>query len=91
MSEDIKVIKLENEEIDDFLDDDDDASQNVSEESSEETASVASGGSSSTIQLLSSDPLFLILSEYFVTKNGKNMVTILEEINQNLARLAMKN
>ena len=55
----------------------------------EETASEAS--SRSTIKMLSEDPLFIVLSEYFVNKKGKNIVDVLEEINISLKRLAFKN
>jgi hypothetical protein len=34
--------------------------------------------------MMGGDPLFLVLSEFFVSKSGKNIADILEEINENL-------
>lgn len=42
----------------------------------------------STTDILSSDPLYFILSQFFLTDDQKNIATILEEINQKLGRLA---
>ena len=41
----------------------------------------------STTEILSNDPLYFILSRLFITENGKNLATILEEINQKLGKL----
>jgi hypothetical protein len=39
---------------------------------------------SDEISMLGGDPLFLVLSEFFMTKGGKNIADVLEEINQGL-------
>lgn len=52
-------------------------------------ASIA--GSDCTIDLLSHDPLFLVLSSFFMSKDsGDNIATILEKINNNLEKLVLK-
>ena len=62
-------------------DDDDDAASDTSD-GSDSTASTAS-----TAQLLASDPLYYILSRLFMTPGGKNLATILDEINVKLEKL----
>ena len=42
----------------------------------------------STTDILSSDPLYFILSQFFLTPDQKSIATILEEINQKLGKLA---
>lgn len=39
------------------------------------------------ISMLGSDPLFLVMSEFFMTKKGKNIADILEEISNSLKDL----
>jgi hypothetical protein len=34
--------------------------------------------------MLGGDPLFLVLSEFFMTKSGKNIADVLEEISMSL-------
>lgn len=41
----------------------------------------------STTQMLGGDPLFLVLSEYLVNKKGDNIVTVLDKLNDNIAKL----
>jgi hypothetical protein len=52
----------------------------------EEPSAARGGGSrdSDEISMLGGDPLFLVLSEFFMTKGGKNIADVLEEINQGL-------
>jgi hypothetical protein len=69
-----------------------------SEDSEEEDVEQADSGSGSdddededaaslnTTDILSSDPLYFVLSRIFITKDGKNIATILEEINQKLGK-----
>lgn len=40
--------------------------------------------------VLTNDPLYFVLSKLFVTESGKNIATILEEINNKLEKLATK-
>jgi nitric oxide reductase activation protein len=70
---------------DDDADDADDDDESVGSEQDGGAASEAS--TSSTIEMLSSDPLFLVLSEYLVNKKGENIVTVLDKINRNLSAL----
>jgi hypothetical protein len=68
--------------------DNDDESDAESESSMQSGGSVSdSGDSTSTSQLLSSDPLFLVLSQYLVNDKNENIVTVLSKINRNLAKL----
>lgn len=56
----------------------------------DDAASDTSDGSdstASTAQLLASDPLYYILSRLFMTPGGKNLATILDEINVKLEKL----
>lgn len=41
----------------------------------------------STTEILSNDPLYYILSRIFITEDGKNLASILDEINQKLGKL----
>lgn len=60
-----------------------DTSLDTSSDTSSDNESVC------TVDLLSSDPLFLVLSHFFVSKKtGDNIATILEKINSNLEKLA---
>lgn len=59
-------------------------SGSVSEEQDDEADSEVS---ISTTDILSSDPLYFILSQFFLTAEQKNIATILEEINQKLGSL----
>ena len=44
-----------------------------------------------TIDLLSSDPLFLVLSQFFMSKeSGDNIATILEKLNNNIEKVASR-
>ena len=40
-----------------------------------------------TADLLASDPLYFILSKFFMTADGKSLVTVLDEINKKLDKL----
>jgi hypothetical protein len=62
---------------------DDDESDRASE-ASEETLSVSSDD---TVQKLSHDPLFLVLSHFLMSEKGDNIVTVLEKINDNLTSI----
>lgn len=65
---------------------DDDASSVVSSS----THSVTSEESVATVELLSGDPLFIVLSQFFMSKeSGDNIATILEKINKNLEALVV--
>jgi hypothetical protein len=51
------------------------------------------GGSDSdmdSISMLGGDPLFLVLSEFFMTKSGKNIADVLEEISAKLGKKGKK-
>jgi hypothetical protein len=52
----------------------------------QESSQSQDGGArdSDEISMLGGDPLFLVLSEFFMTKGGKNIADVLEEINQGL-------
>lgn len=77
------IIKLEEEE-------------SVSTESIDEDLldDMSEGGKSSssvdTVKLLSRDPLYLVLSQIFMNKDGLNLINILEKINMNLEKIANK-
>ena len=61
--------------------------ESVSSESGSESDSESSSGSDSTVDCLSRDPLFLVLSQYLANSKG-NIVDILCKINKNLKRIA---
>jgi len=42
----------------------------------------------STTELLSADPLYFVLSRFFNTADGKSVVTVLDEINTKLGKIA---
>jgi hypothetical protein len=42
----------------------------------------------STTELLGRDPLFLVLSEFFMDEEGNNIIHVLQKINKNLSKLA---
>lgn len=48
------------------------------------------GASIDTVKLLSKDALYLIMTKVFMNKDGKNIVNILEKINDNLEKLVAK-
>jgi hypothetical protein len=57
-----------------------------SESESERSIGADSEVSLTTSEILSSDPLYTILSQFFMTKDGtKSLVDVLEEINQKLS------
>ena len=76
------------------VDSDSDASETSEAEDSEAEDNISEGGSSAdtidTIELLSKDPLYLVLSKVLLGKNGDNLVDILEKINKNLKKLVKK-
>lgn len=62
--------------------------EDASSVASSSTHSATSEGSVATIELLSEDPLFIVLSQFFMSKeSGDNIATILEKINKNLEAL----
>lgn len=67
----------------------DDASSVVSskDDASSVVSSEDSKSSIDTINLLSQDPLYLVLGQFFSTATGKNIVMVLDEINENLKLL----
>lgn len=44
----------------------------------------------STTEILGSDPLYTILSQFFTSKDGKNIADILEEINSKMKYLKVR-
>lgn len=65
-------------------DSDDLSSSSVSSDSDDDDS--ASESSVSTTELLGKDPLFLVLSQYFMTSSGKNIADVLEEISLSLKK-----
>lgn len=68
----------------------DESSSSSSDSESDDASDAASddaASESSTVQLLSEDPLFLVLAQYFATPKGKNIVSVLEDINTNIKNL----
>lgn len=59
------------------------------EENKEENEESDSELSISTTDILSSDPLYFILSQFFLTEDQKSITTVLEEINQKLGELVV--
>ena len=42
----------------------------------------------STTELLAADPLYFVLSRFFVTEDGKSIVTVMNDINTKLGKIA---
>lgn len=55
--------------------------------SSSETESDGSDVSLSTTEILSNDPLYFVLSQFFISKDGRNIADILEDISKKLVNL----
>lgn len=54
---------------------------------SDSASEASSGGSYNTIDLLGGDPLFLVLSKFFMSEDGRNIADILEDISYKLDKL----
>lgn len=65
-------------------------SEDTKSESESESESVVSygGKSASTVDELSRDPMFLVLSHFLTSKTGENIADILQGIKLNLAKLS---
>lgn len=63
------------------------AAPEPSDSSDDSASDCSSASTASTAQLLASDPLYYILSRLLVTPGGKNLATVLDEINNKLERL----
>lgn len=59
--------------------------QTASDDDSDEESE--SGDSVATIDLLGGDPLYLVLSEFFVSKKKENIVDVIDKLNDNLEKL----
>ena len=91
-NEEASDIEEEESSADEDSEDQDDSEEDSEEDkddSEEDSEGDQDGGASvtSTTRMLSEDPLFLVLSEYFVNKKGRNIVTVLDKINNNLSKL----
>lgn len=71
-------------------DSDSDSESDSSESSGEDGSDAGSDISLSTTEILNSDPLYTILSQFFISKNGNNIADILEEISQKLKYLKVR-
>lgn len=54
---------------------------------SDSASEASSTGSYNTIDLLGGDPLFLVLSKFFMSEDGRNIADILEDISYKLEKL----
>lgn len=68
----------------------DDSDSDSDSDSSDEEGSDDDAVSLSTTEILNSDPLYTILSQFFVTKDGKNIADILDEMNHKLKYLKVR-
>lgn len=71
-------------------DEDDELEEDELEEEEQEGGAKSIGDRDSVVEELSGDPMFLVLSHFMTSRSGKNMVDILESINENLAKLSVK-
>jgi hypothetical protein len=62
----------------DYVDDDEDDESEVDDESDTESLT--------STEALSRDPLYFVLSRLFISKNGKNIADLLEEISTKLSK-----
>lgn len=66
------------------------SSRSTSPLTSSSSSEMSDNESVATVDLLSSDPLFIVLSQFFMDKEtGDNIATILEKINKNLEALVV--
>lgn len=83
-----KEIYDEEESSDNHSVSDDSDRSLLEEESISDNESAKITGGNRVTEMLSADPLFLVLSEYLIDKkNGDNIVSVLNKINNNLSKL----
>lgn len=58
------------------------------EESDDSSDDDSSDEECSTTELLAADPLYFVLSRFFITDDGKSIVKVLDEINHKLGKIA---
>lgn len=81
--EKLDITKLESDDSANNTDSSNDTDDN--ENSSDSTEK--SEGSGSTCEILSKDPLFMVLTEFLMSKNGENICDILDKLNNNIKKL----
>lgn len=80
----LDLIKQQNNSDNESINSSDNSSDT---ESYKDDNSEKSGTSGSTCEILSKDPLFMVLTEFLMSKNGENICDILDKINNNLKKL----
>lgn len=78
--------KVESEPSESDADSDSESDTESDEDESDDESDV----SLSTTEILNNDPLYTILSQFFLSKDGKNIADILEEINHKLKYLKVR-
>lgn len=68
--------------------DDEDAEDDAEDDDDEDAEDDDSEDGVSTTELLSADPLYFVLSRFFNTADGKSVVTVLDDINTKLGKIA---
>lgn len=83
--EKLDITKLESE--DDTPNNTDEESNDSSDNESESNSSNNTEESGSTCEILSKDPLFMVLTEFLMSKNGENICDILDKLNNSIKKL----
>jgi len=84
MPESVNIVK---EQYDDSSSEGSVDNESVSSGSEDNSVGGGSEASYDTAELLGGDPLFLVLSKFFMTADGQNIADILLEISHNLKKL----
>jgi hypothetical protein len=63
------------------------SSKGSSKASSKSSSEADSDEDCSTTELLASDPLYFVLSRFFITEDGKSLVTVMNDINNKLGKI----
>ena len=88
-----EVEESSEDEVSESYDDSNSDSNSSSDSESESESDESSGSEDSsdvsftTTDVLSNDPLYFVLSKFFMTEDNKNIATILEEINKKLGKV----
>lgn len=79
------------EDDDDGKEDDDEDDEDEDDEEEDEENTALSGGEDesecATTELLAADPLYFVLSRFFLTTEGKSIANVLDEINYKLGKI----
>jgi len=83
-----KVTELAKDSESEFEDSEtEETSEEVEESEVNESSEEDNESDCSTTELLAADPLYFVLSRFFISEDGKNIATILQDIDSKLGEL----